>query len=59
MCHRQTVKVSKLSCQVSHLNISKKVVDPELNLEGNLLQYLPILNVDPLKLLFVFYHLEN
>ena len=59
MYHRQTVYNSKLNCQVSHLYISKKVVDPELNLEGHLLQYLPILNVDRLKLLFVSYHLKN
>ena len=43
----------------SFMYISKKVVDPELNLEGHLLQYLPILNVDRLKLLFVSYHLKN
>ena len=34
-------------------------MDLELNLEGDLLQYLPILNVDHLKQLFVSYHLEN
>ena len=45
--------------KLSFMYISKKVVDPELNLEGHLLQYLPILNVDRLKLLFVSYHLKN
>ena len=53
------IYIYKLLCHVQKCQNIYQVSSQEMNLQDYLLQHLPMLIVDHLELLFVFYHLKN